>query len=213
MGTSSSPADLARKFEAMITATEEATRAGTEAAALAVTTNVRTRMSAATGGDFMLSGTARITDAPGSARKYKRKERKVGARYRLIGRGAQTTAVVGATGSAQLVEGDIDRHYVFSRFARADGVRTRSRSYRDPDAPIGSKRRIRVDTRSAAKIFGVNVTGDRRAVIKFNGVVRRWTTAKSTGRHPWRNGVDASRQQVGEVWTTAHRRALVETFR
>lgn len=213
MGTSTSTAELARKFEQMLTATEHATEQATEAAALAVTTRVRAKMSSATGGDFLLSGTGRVTDAPGSARKYQRKERKVGARYRMVGRGAASTAIVGATGPAQLIENDIGRHYVFSRFARAEGVRTRSRSFRDPSAPLGSKRRVRVDTRSAAKIFGVAVGGDRRAVIKFGGVVRRWTTSKSTGRHPWREGVASSRQQVGEVWTTAHRRALVETFR
>lgn len=209
MGVSRNGLELARKFEAMVTATEHAQAEAVQAGAQAVKDTVLPLMVSATGGDLMLSGTGRVTAAPGSARKYQRKERKVGVRYRIVSSANdRTVAVVGATGPAQLIENDIPRHYVFSRFARAEGAGRRSASYKTEDG-----RRVRVDTRSAAKIFGVAVTGDRRAVIKFDGVVRRWTTSRSTGRHPWRRGVATSRQRVGEVWTTAHRRALVETFR
>lgn len=211
MGVSNDPQELARKFELMITSTERANRAGTQAAAQAVKDNVVPRMAAATGGDMQLSGTGRATQAAGSARKYERKEKRIGVRYRVLTPPqAETRAIVGAVGPAQLIENDIPRHYVYSRFARAvGGPKTRSRSFKD-----GEGRRRSVDTRNAAKMFGVRVTGDRRAVLRFtNGDVRRWTTAKSTGRRPWRRGVDASRQQVGEVWTTAHRRALVDTFK
>lgn len=217
MGTSRSSIELSRKFNQLATEVERRQAAASRAGATVIVKSVKPRVLAATGGDLVLSGTTRTT---GKRVKRSGLAKKIDVRLKNEIRGGSPQSFVYMTGPAQLVENDVQPHFVYSRHARAEGISRISRSYVVTDltgAPVrnsrGRAKRVRVDTRAAAKMFGGHILADRRAVLNIgNGEYRKFTVAKSLGRQPWRKGVDESRSAAIAVMRRTESGAITQVF-
>lgn len=180
MGTSSSALDMSRKFDALAREVETRQKQASRNGAAVIEREVRQRLRGATGGDLVLSGLG--TSKAGKARG------KLGVRT-APARSVPDASVVFATGPAHLVESDVDKHYIVSKYAK--GAQRISQT-------TGRRLRATRQSRIASVAFGAGAAGGgRRAVLNFgNGQYRRWSVAYSKGRHPWRNGVRASQQRA-----------------
>lgn len=188
MGTSRSAAELARKFDALSTGVRQQQRAAEKAGGTVIERAVAPRVRAATGGDGKLSGMGP-------------KARRIGVRATSLSAGT----VVRMTGPAQLVESDVPKHYVVSKYAT--GAQRVSASGRK----LRSTRRSRI----GSVAFGQGAAGGgRRAVLNLGGgKYLRWTVAYSKGRHPWRDGVAASRERAVRTMRAEEAKAITRVFR
>lgn len=198
---SRTPAELGGKLAAMAREVAD-NRDAVGAAALAIKDTTLPLVRAATGGDGKLSGVGR-------------NGAKVGVRYDVRGT-VNATALIRATGPAQLVERDVKPHFVFPRKARAEGVRQRTKSYMRLTAG-GRQKRVAVDTRSVAMGFGVRVNVGRSR-IKFEGkggdmYLPFAKVRGSKGRKPYERGFERGGKVAPAAYARAQRRGLVEVFR
>lgn len=204
MGTSVNAKQLSSK---MTQAGRKVDRASREAIELAAGETKRVTvglMAKATGGDLVLSGMTRTT---GPKRSTSANRGKVGVRYKVEQRTAGAQAFVSATGPAHLVENDVKKHPVVSRYARtSEGVQYVTKG--------GAVRKSRTNrqVRGIAVMAGIATTGDRRAVLHWGNRYARYTVASSKGRHPWERGMDAMRPRVPQIVAQANRRALIREF-
>lgn len=186
MGTSRSALELSRKVDALATEVEKRQAEASRRGAAVVAKKVRSNVKSATGGDFVLSGSTRTT-AP--TRKGKpRKAARIDV-FTAKSRAVKDGSFVGMRGPAELIENDIPKHYVTSRWATgAQNISART----------GRKVRATRQSRIATVAFGQKLTGgDRRAVLNFgNGVYKRWTVVYSKGRRPWERGVKSARGEA-----------------
>lgn len=183
MGVSSSPLELARKFEMLSQDMDRRRDEGIRNAAKVVEHSVLRRMASATGGDMVLSGMTRTT---GTRRGGSRG--KVGVKTKVDTFGGNMSATVRATGPAHLVESDVKRHPVVSRYAKGAAYTRTTKSGR-----VVRGRSSR-QSRSASVLFGLGAAGGgRRAVLHWGGNnYARYVFAESKGRHPWAKGVSAA---------------------
>lgn len=206
MGTSVSAKQLSAK---MTQAGKRVDRASREAIGVAAKETKRVTlglMAQATGGDLILSGTTRTTGPKRTAAKSTAKG-KIGVRYKVEQRATGAQAFVAATGPAQLVENDVKKHPVVSRYARtSEGVQ-----YVTKKGAVRSSRANR-QVRGIAVMAGIATTGDRRAVLHWGNRYARYTVASSKGRHPWERGMTAMRPRVPQIVAQANRRALIKEF-
>lgn len=168
MGTSRSALELAQKFDDLARGVEKRQKDAERAGGRVIERAVGIRVRAATGGDGKLSGMG-----------------PKGRRITVATRSTSAGALVKLNGPAQLIENDVDKHYVVSKYAKgAQRIGANGRKLR-------ATRRSRI----ASVAFGQGAAGGgRRAVLNLgNGQFRRWTVAYSKGRHPWRDGVRVSR--------------------
>lgn len=206
MGTSVNARQLSAK---MTQAGQKVDRASRQAIDLAAAETKRVTlglMAQATGGDLILSGTTRTT-GPKRTTKATGTKGKIGVRYKIEQRPAGAQAFVAATGPAQLVENDVKKHPVVSRYAKAsERVQYVTRG--------GSVRTSRANrqVRGIAVMAGIATTGDRRAVLHWGNRYARYTVASSKGRHPWERGMTAMRPRVPQIVAQANRRALLREF-
>lgn len=188
MGTSRSSLELARKFDALSHGVKQQQKIAERAGGRVIEKAVAPRIKAATGGDGKLSGMGP-------------KARRITVVTRSTGAGA----LVKVNGPAQLIENDVDKHYVVSKYAKgAQRVGANGRKLR-------STRRSRI----ASVAFGQGAAGGgRRAVLNLgNGQFRRWTVAYSKGRHPWRHGVRASRARAVQEMRKVEAAEIARVFR
>lgn len=218
MGTSTSSADLARKFQALADEIERRQTPAAKAGAQVVAKEVRRNVRQATGGDMILSGSTRTTARTRSGRA--RRVARVDV-FTAPSKAVKGGSFVGMRGPAHLVENDIAKHYVFSRYARAAGSKRISRSVPMLGADgqalrtrAGKIRRRRIDTRAEAFGAGGAVGGDRRAVLNLGGGnFKRWTVAYSKGRKPWKRGVQATRGRAVRAMRHEEMKAVGAVFK
>lgn len=188
MGTSRSAAELALKFNTLAKGVKQQERTAERAGGRIVERAVSPRLRAATGGDMKLSG--------------------MGPKARRMSvstRSTQAGALVKVNGPAQLVENDVAKHYVVSKYAKgAQRVGSNGRKLR-------ATRRSRI----ASVAFGQGAAGGgRRAVLNLGGgQFRRWTVAYSKGRHPWRDGVRVSRDRAVREMRRVEVNEIARVFR
>lgn len=189
MGTSRSALELAMKFDQLSREVEKRQRLAERAAAVPINRAVTRNLRAATGGDMRLSGMGR------KARPM-----------RVATRSVTSGTLVKVNGPAQLVENDVDKHYVVSKYA--EGAARIS-------ATTGRRLRATRRSRVASVAFGAGAAGGgRRAVLNLGGGrYLRWTVAYSKGRHPWRDGVRASRSKAVQAMRAEEAKAVVRVFR
>lgn len=203
MGVSHSPAELGRKFVSLARSVEQRQQRATAAGAAIIEREVRGRVRSATGGDLILSGTNRTT---GSKRSAKPGAKRIDVRAERSK--ASTGTVVRMIGPAQLVENDVAKHIVTSRYVKGAGytrVNAKGKTV---------KGRTTRQSRQASVAFGLGAAGGgRRAVLHWGNNWARYTTASSKGRHPWRDGVAVSRQKASRAVVAEEAKAIVETFR
>lgn len=195
MGTSTSALELSRKFARLADGIERSTTPAERAGAAIIEREVRGKVRAATGGDFALSGMQRKGATSTRGRIGVRSEPARGREGRIVR----------MTGPAQLVENDVDKHYVVSRYAKgAQRIGANGRRLR-------STRQSRI----ASVAFGQGAAGGgRRAVLNLgNGKYLRWTVAYSKGRHPWRDGVRTSRPRAAAAMRREETKPLFEVFK
>ena len=188
MGTSRSVAELAGKFDKLARDVDKRKRTAERVGGTVIEQSVAPRLRAATGGDGKLSGMGP-------------KARQITVRTRSTPAGA----LVRVVGPAQLVENDVPKHYVVSKYATgAQRIGANGRRLR-------STRRSRI----ASVAFGQGAAGGgRRAVLNLGGgQFRRWTVAYSKGRHPWRDGVAASRQRAVQAMRAEEAKAITQVFK
>lgn len=218
MGTSTSALELSRKFDRLAQGIGKAEEPAGKAGAQVIARKVRSNVRAATGGDFILSGSTRTTARTRSGKPRRAARIDV---FTAKARSVPNGSFVGMRGPAHLIENDVDKHYVFSRYARAAGRKRISRSaliYDDAGNLVtgrgGRAKRRRIDTRSEAFAAGGRVSGDRRAVLNLgNGNYKRWTVAYSKGRQPWARGVRAAQRQAVAAMRREETKPLFEVFR
>lgn len=203
MGTSTSALELSRKFAKLADEIEKRQATASREGAQVIAKRVRTNVRGATGGDFILSGSTRTT---GLTRKGRPRQ---AARIDVFTAKARTVkdgSFVGMKGPAQLIENDVPKHYVTSRWAT--GAQNIS-------AKTGRKIRATRRSRIATVAFGQKLTGgDRRAVLNFgNGVYKRWTVAYSKGRKPWARGVASARRPAVKAMRDHETGALGAVFK
>ena len=193
MGTSNTVHELVGKLNNVGTELERQQRISIETAAIEAKKVTVGFMAAATGGDLMLSGLNR-----GGPSK------KVGVNYKLETRGAGVQAFVKATGPVPLIENDVAKHYVVSKYAK--GAQRIS-------ATTGKKLRSTRQSRIASVAFGAGAGGgDRRAVLHWGDNFARYTVASSKGRHPWERGINTSIPRTTEIIARGNRLALVKAM-
>lgn len=205
MGTSVNAKQLSAKMTQAGRRVDRASREAIETAAAETKRVTVGLMAEATGGDLVLSGTTRTT-GPKRTTKAGTKG-KIGVRYKLEQRTTGAQAFVAATGPAQLVENDVKKHPVVSRYARtAEGVQ-----YVTKKGAVRSSRANR-QVRGIAVMAGIATTGDRRAVLHWGSRYARYTVASSKGRHPWKRGMETMRPRVPQIVARANRQALIREF-
>lgn len=208
MGTSRSVAEMSAKMDRAARGIDRASREAIETAAKETKRVTVELMAKATGGDLALSGTTRTTGPKRSTRSTPATKGKIGVNYKVERRPAGDQALVRATGPAQLVENDVKRHVVVSRYAKA----SERVNYIGRKGNVLAGRSSR-QARNVAVMAGIGTTGDRRAVLRWGGTnYARWTTASSKGRHPWRNGIAQMRPRIPGIVATANRKAIVREF-
>lgn len=195
MGTSRSALELSRKFQRLADGIDQSTKPAERAGAQVIEREVRGRVRSATGGDFALSGMQRSGAKSTRGRIGVRSEPARGREGRIVR----------MTGPAQLVENDVDKHYVVSKYAK--GAQRIGAS--------GRRLRSTRQSRIASVAFGAGAAGGgRRAVLNLgNGRYLRWTVAYSKGRHPWRDGVRSSHGRAVQEMRRVERQQLLEVFR
>lgn len=204
MGTSRSALELGRKFDTLSREIEYRQAEAQRNAAKVVQRSVMTRLRAATGGDLMLSG-MNATKAPTRSGKPRAKG-KMGVRIAPERGGGGL--LVAATGPVQLVESDVQKHIVTSRYSKGAGYTRTTKAGRVV------KGRSTRESRAASVALGLGATGGgRRAVLHWGGNYARWTVASSKGREPWRKGVDAASVPAVKELRDPFAKSLVGTFR
>lgn len=180
MGTSRTPAELSRKIVRLGAEVSSLNSGAVGAAAQVVKDTTIPYVRRATGGDGVLSGVGK-------------NGAKIGVRYDVRGT-VNATALVRATGPAQLVERDVKPHPVVSRYA-----------------PRRS-RKARAALATSNKSVGAG--WDRRAVIRFGNVVARYAvnSGGSRGRHPYRDGFSAGARLAPKAYARHQRQAFVRVF-
>lgn len=206
MGTSRTALELGRKFDSLSREIEQRQVESARTGARIIEREVTGKLRSATGGDFALSGMNR-TSAPTKTGKARSKG-KMSVRVRPA-RGETGAFLVAATGPVQLVENDVAKHIVVSRYAKGAGF---TRTTKAGKTVAGRSSR---QSRVASVAFGLGAAGGgRRAVLHWGGNnYARYTTASSKGRHPWRNGVRASRDRAAAAMTKTHVAAVGKVFR
>lgn len=194
MGVSRNGAELATKITLIGSKIANSNAEAVGAAAQVVKDATIPYVRRATGGDLRLSGVGK-------------KGARIGVRYNVRGQ-ANATAIVSATGPAQLVERDVKPHVVTSRYSPKALGRTRAR---------------RLASANAAATFNALAAGggatkgagwDRRAVIKFGDVVARYAVQSggSRGRFPYRDGFRAGAKLSPKAYARVQARNFAEVF-
>lgn len=184
MGTSTSPAQLARKFNRAARELPRTSAVATERTALAAKRAIQAELTRAVGAGHRMSGVGSATTrAAGGAR--------LGVRYELTRRGdrlgegtaGRSTALVRATGPWQLIEGDNAPHRIIPR-----GLKPRNR-----------RRAQRAEAQARGRLnsfFGFDVTpflppaGRRITPLRLPFGFRMGVNHPGTrGKHPFRKGV------------------------
>jgi hypothetical protein len=210
MSTITDPAVLADKIRRAATAMEAIQAITVKEIAQAGKDAIQPKINTATGGNRMLSGTQRTKTNRKGVTKSTR-EKTISVSYRIRDGVAGPTALLRATGPLQLVENDVKRHVVVSSFARAAGYETTILTGKNA-GKTRAGRNTR-DARIASVLTGAGTSGTRRAVLNFgDGTYRRWTTSHSTGRHPWKRGVDEMGPNVLDIHARNQRKALLSVF-
>jgi len=201
-----SPDQLFRRIEALPTVMAAAQRQVAEEAGRLIVSTTERRIMDATGGDGVLSGMTRTTKGRRST------PRPMGASSKIEPSPTGARAFVRARGAVHLVEHDIARHVVVSRWAQGDESTREDRVLKS-----GAIRKGRATNKSriASVEAGLGARGGgRRAVLNLGGgTYRRWTTASSKGRQPWKRGVDDARPQLAEIQARAQRAAIRSALR
>lgn len=187
-------ADTIAAFESKLSdwqrSIEAAKRLGVMKAAAASKRIINANISAATGGDMRLSGTAGSGTKRASGNVVSSKGApQLGAVYRTSGE----SAIVRAFGPVQLVEGDTKPHTIGSRYA---GVgKTRAARLADL-ADFGASR------------------GGRRAVLRWGGNFAKYVkTPGTTGKHPWEHGVKEAEPVIKKIMGDEQDAAMRSVFR
>ena len=203
MGTSRNSLELSRKFAALADEVEKRQAEASKQGAAVVARKVRSNVRAATGGDFVLSGTTRTTAKTRSGKPRKAARIDV---FTAKARSVKDGSFVGMRGPAQLIENDVNKHYVVSRWAT--GAQNIS-------AKTGRKIRATRQSRIATVAFGQKLTGGgRRAVLNFGGGnYKRWTVAYSKGRKPWERGVRSARGEAVRAMRNHEAKAVGAVFK
>ena len=192
MGVSRSPQELAAKLNRYAVEVGRANRTGVEAAALAVKRTTEPLVRNATGGDMRLSGVGK-------------RGAKIGVRYTVRGT-EDATAIVKATGPAQLIERDQPPHLVASKYAPRSLAKGFGRGR------AGARRGLadRVGSTGAATGAG----WPPRAVISFNGITVRYAikAGGSKGRKPFKRGFAKGETLAPVEYAKAQRKAMLSVF-
>lgn len=206
MGTSRSALELGRKFDSLSREIEQRQVESARNGARVIEREVTGKLRAATGGDFALSGMNRSATLTKSGKE--RSKGRMAVRVRPA-RGETGAFLVAATGPVPLVENDVAKHIVVSRFAKGAGFTRTTKTGRTVKGRSSRQSRI------ASVAFGLGAEGGgRRAVLHWGGSnYARYTTASSKGRHPWRNGVRESRDRAAKAMRGTHITAVSKVFR
>lgn len=206
MGTSRSALELGRKFDSLSREIEQRQVESARDGARIIEQAVNGRLRAATGGDFALSGINRSATLTKSGKE--RSKGRMGVKVRPA-RGETGAFLVAATGPVQLVENDVQKHIVVSRYAKGASFTRTTKAGRTVKGRSSRQSRI------ASVAFGLGAGGgDRRAVLHWGGNnYARYTTASSKGRHPWRNGKRASEGRAAAAMRAPHIQAVGKVFR
>lgn len=181
------PGDLRKRIEAIGRASQAAAVKSVRKAAEAAEAKQEDELRRDSGGDLVLSGTAR---RGGRARK-------VGATIRIVDRNkTSVTAEIRAVGSVPLIANDTVGHVIRSAYARGAYRTTRSGGQVfGPAAPA--------------------VTGGRRAVLNIPGVgFRRFARHPGTrGKDTWNKGRRRATVRVSEIIGRESDNAVRDAFR
>lgn len=219
MGVSRTVGELNAKIDRWSTKIEEAPREAVEKFGEELRAAVERNYRLAMGGDLKLSGTR--TSKKAEARAVRRLELgkgPLGDDVKVVfgtlpGSPGKAEGFVRVRGPAQLVESDVARHFVFPDSARAEGIRSKTRSFRTGEFNArGKEKRKAVDVRAFAAGLGLAVNVGR-ARLKFGNTFLVRTEAQSKGRKPFRRAVDRLLPQASAPAADVVSRATDEAFR
>lgn len=202
-GRSPSGDPIFRRLEQLPVVIHAAQRQVADDAGRLIAQTTEKRIREASGGDGVLSGMMRATGT-----RSTRKPKPMGTFHRVEPRPGGFQAYVRATGPVHLVEHDVARHIVVSRWAKGAGY---TRTTKAGKTVQGRSTR---ESRVASVAFGLGAAGGgRRAVLHWGSVFARYSYASSKGRQPWKRGVDEARPRLGEIQAAAQRAAIRSALR
>jgi hypothetical protein len=196
------PAVIAERFQRAAKLVEAAGPVSVRTVAGIVEKSVDAKLVAALGADRILSGTTRTTGTKKATGKSKKG--RIAVTAKPLNGGPSAQILIGLTGPAQLIENDVKKHIVVSKWVKGA-------AYTKVNAKGKTvKGRATRQSRIASVAFGLGAAGGgRRAVLHWGGnIFARYTTASSKGKHPWRDGVAQSQSQVLAAHAQVQRQAL-----